>query len=454
MLPGWFACVERFADVVVALDDGSTDDTAALLTAHPLVVRLLRNPVRPTYEGWDDLGNRNRLLEALDDVGADWVLSLDADERIDEGDIAALRQLVDGEGDPACGYCVEVHRMIGDDEHFDKAWLWVGRIFAHRRGQRFDGSRLHFVALPADIPPERRWRTTIRLKHLGDLDAGHRQARFAKYGEADPERRYQADYANLLEAPADVRRWERRPPLLPLVVNRAASIDPAAPPPAVTVPPEGDVVPGPGALAAAEALHRAGWAMVTGPVENATPTPTGWAAYFLGHAAGLPGRSSGPQKGPPSWCTYLTEVVDAAAPAPDALARNRALFRRGYGAYRSPDVRLVFHSPAVRAGQLLRRQFQAGRPRAEELRSGPTSNVRREALLHGPRRLRAITGAVVRWGGGVRGRFLLALPLVTLGATAEAAGVAAVLVRDRKRHAGRRRRGRAARRSRRAARGR
>src|SRR6188472_3141216 len=63
-LPRWFASVERFADAVVALDDGSEDDTAALLDAHPLVQLVLRNPPRSGHAGWDDSANRNRLLAA------------------------------------------------------------------------------------------------------------------------------------------------------------------------------------------------------------------------------------------------------------------------------------------------------------------------------------------------------------------------------------------------------
>ena len=35
-LPGYLESVARFADAVVALDDGSTDDTRELLDAHPL----------------------------------------------------------------------------------------------------------------------------------------------------------------------------------------------------------------------------------------------------------------------------------------------------------------------------------------------------------------------------------------------------------------------------------
>jgi len=409
--------------VVVALDDGSTDDTAAVLGAHPLVATLLRNPVRPTYEGWDDLGNRNRLLDAVDGVGADWVLSLDADERIDDGDAAALRLLVDREGERGCGYQLEVHRMIGDAEHYDKASLWIGRLFAFRPGQRFGGSRLHFVALPTDVPPERWRRTTIRLQHLGDLDDARRRARFAKYEEADPHRRFQDDYTNLLVAPTDVHPWSPRPPSLPLIFNHRGTPDPGA---RVALPDDGTVVLRPGAVEAATARHRSGWAMVSGPVTNTAPGLRGWAAYFLSHAAALPGRPAGPLPQPPTWCTCLAEVREAAPPAADGAARNRALFRRGYGAWFDPDAGADFR---YRGGLV-----------ADGLRVGALPVRRADVLLHGPRRVRGITAAVVRWGAGVRLRFLLALPLVVVGVSAEAAGLALAPIRGpRRRGAGRRR---------------
>jgi hypothetical protein len=63
-LDGWLESVGRFADVVIALDDGSTDDTRARLDASPLVEMVLENSVRPSYAGWDDAGNRARLLAA------------------------------------------------------------------------------------------------------------------------------------------------------------------------------------------------------------------------------------------------------------------------------------------------------------------------------------------------------------------------------------------------------
>ncbi|MGI9020467.1 MAG: glycosyltransferase, partial [Solirubrobacterales bacterium] len=45
-LPGFLESAGRVADRVIALDDGSTDATAELLGASPLVETLLRNPRR------------------------------------------------------------------------------------------------------------------------------------------------------------------------------------------------------------------------------------------------------------------------------------------------------------------------------------------------------------------------------------------------------------------------
>jgi glycosyltransferase involved in cell wall biosynthesis len=91
-LPDWFAAVQPFADAVVALDDGSTDGTGDVLAAHPLTKVLLRNPQRSGYSGWDDRANRQALLDVCGSAEPDWVLQLDADERLPSADGAALRR--------------------------------------------------------------------------------------------------------------------------------------------------------------------------------------------------------------------------------------------------------------------------------------------------------------------------------------------------------------------------
>ena len=221
-LPGWFESVRRFADAVVALDDGSTDDTRELLEREPLVKTVLANPVRESYAGWDDAGNRNRLLDAAAEVEPDWIISLDADERLDAGDAAALRRFVDGAARPDVAYGFRVCRMVGDLEHFDLDSLWVYRLFAYAPGQRFPEQRLHFVPVPTSIDRRRFVNTTLRIQHLGGITEERRVARFSKYTEADPGNEFQPDYTNLLAAADQGHHWEPRPPGLPVVPEEPA----------------------------------------------------------------------------------------------------------------------------------------------------------------------------------------------------------------------------------------
>ena len=113
-LPAWLECAGRVADLVIALDDGSTDATAEILEASPLVETVLRNPPRASYAGWDDAANRQRLLDAAVEAGVDWALFLDADERIDADDAEALRGFVRGDALAGCAYGLQVFRTWGD----------------------------------------------------------------------------------------------------------------------------------------------------------------------------------------------------------------------------------------------------------------------------------------------------------------------------------------------------
>jgi LCP family protein required for cell wall assembly len=219
-LPGYIESVRRFADAVVALDDGSTDRTRALLEADPLVRVVLTKPVRPDYRGWDDASNRRMLLSAAGDLRPRWIISLDADERIDAPDAAALRAFVEDGAVPGRAYGFRVHRMIGDGGGYDLADLVVGRLFAYEPGQEFPAERLHFVPIPTSIPRERWIPTTIRIQHLAGSTEERRRARFQKYVEADPAREHQRTYRSLLEPAAGLMYWEPRPPGLPVVEDR------------------------------------------------------------------------------------------------------------------------------------------------------------------------------------------------------------------------------------------
>jgi peptidoglycan/xylan/chitin deacetylase (PgdA/CDA1 family) len=223
-LPGYFESAARFCDAIVALDDGSTDNTRELLAACPLVKILLTNPPRDDYRGWDDAANRNRLLAAAAELNPEWIISIDADERIDPADAAALRDFLDRDALPGCAYGFRVVPMQEDLEHYRPQFLWVYRLFAYEPGQSFPNRRLHFVPVPTSIPRAAWVKTTLRIQHLGGMTATRRQARFEKYRQADPDRQYQSVYTHLLHEPSgDLHRWEVRPSNLHVLLDANAN---------------------------------------------------------------------------------------------------------------------------------------------------------------------------------------------------------------------------------------
>ena len=236
-LPSYLASLAGLADAVVALDDGSTDDTAAVLEASPSVVRLLRNPRRDSYAGWDDAANRQALLDAAIELRARWALFLDADERIVPEDARALRRFVDREAMPGSAYGFRVHRMVGDGHAYDRADLWVYRLFAPAAGQRLPEEFLHFVPVPTSIPRDRWHKTTVRIQHFAGSNDALRRARLRKYEEADPHSLWQREYARTILTEGEARPWRPRPPDLPVLADPLGSgvavdletLDPEAP---------------------------------------------------------------------------------------------------------------------------------------------------------------------------------------------------------------------------------
>lgn len=226
-LEGFFASIAGICDAVVALDDGSTDGTLAALERSPLVKVLLRNPRREDYRGWDDAANRNRLLEAAADLNPEWILSLDADERFDRADAESLKTFLATDALPGCAYGFRHVPMRRDEETFWPKYQWIYRLFSYESGQRFPDQRLHFTPVPTSIPQQLWFKTTLRVQHLGGMTDARRLLRFSKYLEADPTRRYQTTYRNVLNGPPphDLRRWQRRPSSLPVLLSEATSPD-------------------------------------------------------------------------------------------------------------------------------------------------------------------------------------------------------------------------------------
>ncbi len=221
-LPGFFASVSKFADAVVALNDGSTDETAELLRANPLVVRMLSNPPREGFAGWDDAANRNALLAAVSDLQPEWILSIDADERISPDDASDLTAFLRDDALPGIAYGFRCYSMIGEEGQTLPNPIWVYRLFAYQHGQRFPDQALHFAPIPTSISRQAFLRTTFRIQHLGGMSRERRLARYEKYRQADPECRFWPDYSSLLNEPKidELAEWSPRKPGSPVLYSR------------------------------------------------------------------------------------------------------------------------------------------------------------------------------------------------------------------------------------------
>lgn len=84
-LPAWLAAVAPVADEIVAVDSGSVDASVAILAAAG---------ARVEFRAWSGYADQRNHCAGL--ATGDWILCLDADERLDEGLRQALTRLKQG----------------------------------------------------------------------------------------------------------------------------------------------------------------------------------------------------------------------------------------------------------------------------------------------------------------------------------------------------------------------
>lgn len=198
-LAGFLANVAPHVDGIVALDDGSTDGSRDLLEAHPDVVEVLQVPAgRPA---WDEVGNHRRLVAAALCHEPEWLLALDADERL-ERDFRPRAERVIRRGAPL-GFdtvSLKLRDLWGSRDRYRVDGVWgrkrPERLFRARPDHAFDDQPLHACKAPLQA---RRLRgkapvADLLLYHLRMVEPADRLARRRRYERADPGARWQPDY--------------------------------------------------------------------------------------------------------------------------------------------------------------------------------------------------------------------------------------------------------------------
>lgn len=194
-LPGFLRNVAPQVDGIVALDDGSSDESPALLAAHDAVIELIRRPRdRPV---WDEVGNHRALVAAALRHAADWVLCVDADERLErEFRTRAERVIARGRLFGYSAYAVRLRELWDDPGQYRADGIWgrkeMARLFRAREDHEFDPAPLHGSKAPMQSRRRGRFpRADLTIYHLAMLREEDRVARRDRYMRADPDRRWQ-----------------------------------------------------------------------------------------------------------------------------------------------------------------------------------------------------------------------------------------------------------------------
>lgn len=198
-IPGWLENVAPVVDGIVALDDGSQDATAEMLSSHPKLLHLIRNP---PGQAWNERANQMALLKEGRRQGADWFLCVDADERLEiafAADVAPLLEDARERGIEA--FTLRFRELWNDRHHYRADGIW-GRKARHRlfrndpRHTRFDPRPLHRHWMPLEIVTRLASVGAAlqhNLYHLRMVRPQDRAARRQRYLTLDPENRYQPE---------------------------------------------------------------------------------------------------------------------------------------------------------------------------------------------------------------------------------------------------------------------
>lgn len=223
-LDKYFENVEKFADALVFLDDGSTDNTYDIIKEHPLTKHIIRNPKRDTAKGWNSSENHFKMHEYIKSnmKDYDWILSIPIDETVHPTHRMKDLMEIDYKDDFFIGFILYSAYSTGksykpDIYHMNRGERGVLYKKIVKLQLRMWKNKPYYV-IPTDtsihgteIPDgiDVCFSSGCMLIHHGSSTYERRVERYNKYTlEIDPDGEYQGSYENLRP---DLNRYEIKP---------------------------------------------------------------------------------------------------------------------------------------------------------------------------------------------------------------------------------------------------
>ena len=184
---------------ILVLDDHSTDDTPDVARASGAKVWA------STFEGLDEVRDKNFLMASAHLYAADWVIMIDGDEAMEPGKVDYLRATMQraiesGNTVRALAFSVLYLWDSEDQIRVDGVYRSMSRVSAFRPGkERFEatgGANFHCGNCPQAIT--QRARAGVSLLHFGYMHRADRIRKYEWYREQDPGNKMEDEYRHIV----------------------------------------------------------------------------------------------------------------------------------------------------------------------------------------------------------------------------------------------------------------
>ncbi|MBR5951555.1 MAG: hypothetical protein IKZ87_09035, partial [Actinomycetaceae bacterium] len=157
---------------------------------------LIERPQKNEIGDWNEIDNREELLKKAQELGADWALALDPDERFENNFLANLRHIVET-SDKNTVFGLRFRELWDDYDQFRVDGVWGQKqrfcLFPLNHEIVFEAGRqkLHWRWYPDSLAGHERL-LDYDMYHLKMVTPQARVKRAEHYNSLDPEKQYQA----------------------------------------------------------------------------------------------------------------------------------------------------------------------------------------------------------------------------------------------------------------------